>query len=81
MPRAITSQASIVTGDPLLSLTPKQKVFVESLIRGQTLSLAARSAGYENVSVAANRLMQMPKINEAVAYLHHARRREAREFL
>ena len=70
MTRVITSQASIATGDPIMSLTPKQKIFVESLIKGQTQSLAARSAGYSNIHVEANRLMQMPKIHEAVAYLH-----------
>ena len=66
MTRAITSKASIATGDPILSLTPKQKLFVEGLLRGQTQSLA----GYGNVHGTANRLMRMPKIHEAVAYLH-----------
>jgi len=70
MTRVSVSQASKATGDPLLSLTPKQKLFVEGMIRGQTQSLAARTAGYSNIHIEANRLMQKPKIHEAIAYLH-----------
>jgi phage terminase small subunit len=70
MTRVSISQASTASGDPLMSLTPKQKLFVDSLIRGQSQTMAARSAGYSQAPVEANRLMQKPKIHEAVAYLH-----------
>jgi phage terminase small subunit len=63
------SQASRATGNPLMSLTDKQKLFVDALMRGQSQTMAARSAGFADANVAANRLMKKPKIHESVAHL------------
>jgi hypothetical protein len=70
MTRANTSQASVITGDPLMSLTDKQRIFVDALMRGQSQTMAARSAGYGQAHIEATRLMKKPKIHEAVAHLH-----------
>ena len=70
MGRTTLSRASLATGDPLMSLTDKQKLFVDAMMRGQTQTLAARTAGFSNVHVEANRLMKMSKIHEALQYLH-----------
>lgn len=70
MGRTNLSRASLATGDPLMSLTDKQKLFVDAMMRGQTQTLAARTAGFSNVHVEANRLMKMSKIHEALQYLH-----------
>ena len=69
MTRNMISKASVATGNPLLSLTDKQKMFVDGLLRGQTQTIAARSAGYSDPSIAANRLLKMSKIHEGLAYL------------
>jgi len=69
MGRTNLSQASIATGDPLMSLTEKQRIFVDSIMRGQTQTMAARSAGFSNIHVEANRLMKMPKIHESLQHL------------
>ncbi len=65
----MTSQASRVTGDPLHSLTDKQKIFVDAMIRGQTQTGAARAAGYSKPHQGANTLMKLPKIREAITHL------------
>jgi phage terminase small subunit len=75
MARNAVSQASIATGDPLMSLTDKQKIFVDALLHGQTQTMAARSAGYAQAPIDANRLMKKPKIHEALAYLHRKHER------
>lgn len=69
MTRNMISKTSVATGNPLLSLTDKQKMFVDGLLRGQTQTIAARSAGYSDPSIAANRLLKMSKIHEGLAYL------------
>ena len=42
MTRSSVSKVSLVTGDPLRSLTEKQRLFVDSLIRGMSQTMAAR---------------------------------------
>ena len=69
MTRSSVSKVSLVTGDPLRSLTEKQRLFVDSLIRGLSQTMAARSAGYAQPHIDANRLMKKPKIHEAVSHL------------
>ena len=64
------SKIAHATGDPLMSLTDKQRIFVDSLMRGQTQTLAARTAGYGSPAKQATTLMKNPKIHEAAAYLH-----------
>jgi len=69
MTRVTISQTSLATGNPVLSLTQKQKLFVDALLHGQSQSMAARSAGYGNANVEASRLMKKPKIHEALQHL------------
>jgi hypothetical protein len=61
--------AAVYTGDPVASLTPKQKVFVNALLHGQTQTMAAHSAGFEFPTVEASRMMRNPKIKESLQYL------------
>ena len=58
------------TGDPLIGLTDKQRIFIDALCHGQSQTMAARSAGYEFAHVEAVRLMKLPKIQEALRYQH-----------
>lgn len=53
-----------------MTLTDKQKLFIDAMLRGQTQTMAARAAGYSNADVEATRLMKKPKIHEALAHLH-----------
>jgi hypothetical protein len=64
-------RAALAVGDPLLGLTDKQRAFIDGILRGMPQTTAARSAGYENAAVEANRQMRNPKITEALRVLHH----------
>ena len=68
---SITNTPTIVTGDPTLGLTEKQKKFLDGLVRGMPQSTAARNAGYENPRVEAVRQLKKPKIRDALQFLHH----------
>lgn len=57
------------TGDPLIALTEQQKAFVEGVLVGMPQTTAARNAGYAAPSVEGTRLMQNPKVIEALQYL------------
>lgn len=67
---AFKQRGTEVTGDPLLSLTDRQKIFIDCMLKGQNQTNAARSAGYANPGVEANRMMRNPKVREAMTYLH-----------
>jgi hypothetical protein len=75
MTKPAISRASQTTGDPMMSLTDKQKIFVDALLHGQTQTMAARSAGYVQAAIEANRLMKKPKVKEALAQLHRQHER------
>ena len=62
--------AAQATGNPLLALTEKEKLFCEALIKGQPQTIAARSAGFTHPAVEASRLLKKDKIQGALQYLH-----------
>jgi hypothetical protein len=68
----MVSTASKLTGNPNYSLTDKQKIFVDALLRGATQTMAARAAGYTSPKVEGHRLMKTPKIREAVQYMQRS---------
>ena len=57
------------TGNPVLALTDQQKQFVEGLLAGMPQTTAARAAGYSVPNVEGTRLMNNPKVVEALQYL------------
>jgi len=59
-----------VTGDPNVGLSDRQRIFVESIARGMSQTLAARTAGYSSPNVRGHHLMKDPKIQDAVAQFH-----------
>jgi phage terminase small subunit len=66
-----------ITGNPLVSLSEKQKIFVNGLLHGQTQTTAARCAGYGFPKEEACRLMKMPKIRESLQYLQRKHEKAA----
>jgi hypothetical protein len=59
------------TNDPLLALTDRQKIFVDAVLRGQSQTMAARTAGYSAPNQRANLMMKDPKIIEALQQQHY----------
>jgi len=64
-------RSAMITGDPTIDLTAKQKLFVDGMLRGMPQTTAARAAGYNNAPVDANRLMKNPKVQESLQFLQH----------
>lgn len=71
MAQTETKRANLVTGDPFLSLTDKQKVFVDGVVRGLTQTMAARLAGYSNPYTEGSRMIRKPAVIEAVQRMHY----------
>jgi len=63
-------KATAITGDPLMSLTEKQRLFVDCIVQGQTQTTAARSAGFKSPKVEGARLLSEPRIQQAVQHLY-----------
>jgi hypothetical protein len=59
-----------MTGNPLYALTEKQRLFVNAIMKGQNQTLAARTAGYSNAGVEATRVIRLPQVKEALAFLN-----------
>jgi phage terminase small subunit len=64
------SEAAHITGDPMVGLTDKQKLFLEGILRGMPQTTAARAAGYANPSMEANRQLKHPSMQEALQLMH-----------
>jgi hypothetical protein len=69
MPGNQNAKLAALTGDPLHTLTDKQKIFVDCLMRGNTQTMAARTAGYGQPAIDANRLMKSPRIKGALTHM------------
>lgn len=55
---------------PLHYLTPQQKLFVESVMKGKSPSVAARIAGYASPHKSGPQVLMSRKVRDAIAYLH-----------
>lgn len=55
---------------PLQMLTDQQKIFVDAVMKGAAPLMAARMAGYSQPESQASVIMNSPKIQEAIRYLH-----------
>lgn len=64
---ASSTKAAAITGDPLMALTEKQRLFVDALARGENQTMAGRIAGFATPGSDACALVKQPKIQAALA--------------
>jgi hypothetical protein len=69
MGRPSISKSSVATGNPTLSLSDQQRMFVDGIMRGTKQTHSARAAGYRDPATAANRLMRSARVVESIQYL------------
>lgn len=69
-PKAVHSPQVVALTSPLHYLTEQQRVFVDSIVKGQSPSVAARLAGYANPASQGYNIIKSPKIAAAIKHLH-----------
>lgn len=64
------SKKLIAMTDPTMMLSPQQRAYVDAIMQGKNPVMAARIAGYSQPLSTGGKLLDNPKIKEAIQYLH-----------